>query len=129
MAWIRENTPDEAKFLANSFFAYEENVVVGSDAGWWIPYLAGRANTVPPMTYGQEASSVADYIAQVNGFAREVQDGDLGAAETVQVLKDYGVSHVYVGQKGGTIAVDTLMESAAYELLYHQDRVWIFGVR
>jgi hypothetical protein len=39
-AWIQENLPPEARFLVNSFFAYGGDVVVGADAGWWLPLLA-----------------------------------------------------------------------------------------
>ena len=48
MTWIREHTPAQAKFLVEGFRIYGGRSVVGSDAGWWIPLLADRANTMPP---------------------------------------------------------------------------------
>src|SRR5690606_6528884 len=50
-AWIREQTPEDARFLVNSFFAYGGSSIVGSDGGWWLPLLAGRQTTLPPLTY------------------------------------------------------------------------------
>ena len=49
--------------------------------------------------------------------------------ETIQALKAKGITHVYIGQKGGNLPVEVLLESDAYELAYHKDRVWIFDVR
>ena len=40
--WIRENTPDDAGFLVNSFFAFNNSLNVGSDGGWWLPLLTKR---------------------------------------------------------------------------------------
>jgi hypothetical protein len=53
-SWIQENVPAEARFLVNSFFAYSGSAVVGSDAGWWLPLLAHRQTTLPPLSYGLE---------------------------------------------------------------------------
>ena len=46
--WIRANTPPDATFLVEGFRIYAGSTAVGSDAGWWLPLLAGRANTMPP---------------------------------------------------------------------------------
>jgi hypothetical protein len=129
MAWVERETPETARFLANSFFAYDGNVIVGSDAGWWLPLLSRRENTVPPITYGHEAANEPDYVSQVNDLAYYVENHNLDAPETVQVLKDKGITHVYVGQMGGYLSAETLRSSGAYDMVYHQDRVWIFGVR
>jgi hypothetical protein len=129
MEWIEEHTPASARFLANFFFAYEENVIVGSDAGWWVPLLANRENTVPPITYGHESAHDPDYISKVNEFARYVEDNRLDEPETIQALKANGITHIYIGQKGGNLPVEVVLESDAYDLAYHKDRVWIFDVR
>jgi hypothetical protein len=47
MNWIRENTPQDSRFLVEGFAIYGGTSIVGSDAGWWIPLLARRANTHP----------------------------------------------------------------------------------
>jgi hypothetical protein len=129
MGWIEAHTPDSATFLANFFFAYQDHVIVGSDAGWWIPLLAHRANTVPPITYGHEAAYDPGYIAQVNGLARYLEEHPLDAADTVQVLKENEISHVYVGTMGGNLPLDVMQASPAYVPVYHRDRVWIFEIR
>ena len=129
MQWIEKHTGKESIFLANSFFAYDEHVIVGSDAGWWLPLLAHRQNTVPPITYGHEAAYEPDYISRVNGLARYVASSDLGASETVETLKRVGISHIFIGQQGGYLSWEKLQASELYELAYHKDRVWIFEIR
>jgi len=50
-AWIRMNTSSNAMFLVNSFLAFDETTVVGSDGGWWLPLLSGRRTILPPINY------------------------------------------------------------------------------
>jgi hypothetical protein len=129
MAWIRDNTPANARFLVNSFFAYGGSLVAGSDAGWWIPLLAGRANTAPPITYAPEASSEPNYVTQINDLVRMVQDSAIDDPATVQFLRQNGVSHVYIGQKGGPLLdVERLQASALYRSIYQQGQVQIFEI-
>jgi hypothetical protein len=136
MAWIRENTPKSAKFLINSFFAYGGSVVVGSDGGWWLPLLAGRANTVPPLNYGIEKGPRPDYRIWVNELTAQVQQFGIDSSEVLKLLRDHAVTHIYIGQQGGavnykgpkTLDPNVLLKSSHYRLIYHQDRVWIFEI-
>jgi hypothetical protein len=136
MAWIRENTPNSAKFLINSFFAYGGSVVVGSDGGWWLPLLAGRANTVPPLNYGTEQGPRPDYRIWVNELTAQVQQFGIDSSEVLKLLRDRAVTHIYIGQQGGavnyqgpkTLDLNVLLKSSHYRLIYHQDRVWIFEI-
>jgi hypothetical protein len=136
MAWIRENTPEDSKCLINSFFAYGGSVVVGSDAGWWMPLLARRANTVPPLNYGTEQGTQAGYREWVNEVTAQIQRAGMGDPETTALLKDRGITHVYVGQQqgrvnyGGPHVLDpgAMVESERYDSVYHEDRVWLFEV-
>jgi len=44
-------------------FAYGDSVIVGSDGGWWLPLLARRQTTLPPINYGSEQGVRADYLS------------------------------------------------------------------
>jgi hypothetical protein len=55
----------------------------------------------------------------------------------VAVLCEQGVSHVFIGQLQGLVGIswlsqlytpDELVNQADYELVYHQDRVYIFAL-
>jgi hypothetical protein len=114
----------------NGFFAYGGGLVVGSDAGWWIPLLTGRDNTMPPINYATETSSVPDYWSRVNGIVQRLQDSPLDDPATLQFLEKNGISHVYIGEKGGPLLkVEELQQSSLYQEVYQQDQVWIFEIK
>jgi hypothetical protein len=136
MVWVRENTPADARFLVNSFPAYGGTLVVGSDAGWWMPLLADRANSVPPLNYGTERGPVSDYVAQVNELTYALQRLELNAPETVQMLCERGFTHVYIGQRQGRVnyggphvlSLEEMLRSSSYRLIYQQDKVAILEI-
>jgi hypothetical protein len=135
MAWIRRNVPPGARFLVNGFTAYGGTLVVGSDAGWWIPLLTGRDNTIPPLLYGSEASVEPNYRDTVLEDLLYLQRVTPSSRDGLCFLQSKGVTYVYVGEMGGRVgtpplepllAVDQLSSSPAFEMLYSEDRVRIF---
>ncbi|MCB0216766.1 MAG: hypothetical protein H6648_09065 [Caldilineae bacterium] len=100
MAWIRANTPPDARFLVGSFAAFGDTVQAGDDAGWWLPLLAEpRSSTLPPITYGIERGYAPDYRLRVNALAALWQ-ADLDGAASRAALAEAGVTHAYVGVSG-----------------------------
>jgi hypothetical protein len=136
MAWIRENTSKDARFLVNSLFAYGSSVIAGSDGGWWLPLLAGRANTVPPLNYGTEKGPQPDYREWVNALSVEIRDKGIDHPDVLALLRERGITYVYIGQRQGRVNYDgphvldaqELLASPAFRLIYHQDRVWVFDL-
>ncbi len=145
MDWIRNHTPPDARFLVNSFPAYGGTLVVGSDAGWWIPLLTGRRSTLPPIVYASEAADPPDYLRQVNRVAERLRGHpltvlapvqiDLTPPAALQVLRNEEINYVYHGAQrspgplaADTIAIDPLRQAAGFTLVYEQDGVVIFEV-
>ena len=134
MRWIRANTPADARFLVNGFLAFSGHYTVGADGGWWLPLLAGRANSVPPILYASEAAADPGYFDEVNALTRTIEAADLDSAATVAWLREQGISHAYVGAQGGRVGdpdaplldAAVLLTSPYYRPIYHQDGVWIF---
>jgi hypothetical protein len=133
MTWIKENVPEDAKFLVNAFFAYDDTVIVGSDGGWWIPLLAHRDSTLPPINYGVEQGHQPDYWNSVNAFQAEIQNKRLDQPEVLAALIENGVTHIYIGQqrgrvnnKGLVLNINHLLNSDKFRTIYRQDRVAIF---
>lgn len=132
--WIAANTPEDARFLVNAFFAYEGSSVVGSDAGWWLPLLARRATTLPPLTYVAEEGPRPEYRLWVNGLTAALQGSQLDDERALAALREHGVTHVYIGQRQGRVnyfgpdVLDParLAANPAFRAIYHQDRVWVF---
>jgi hypothetical protein len=137
MAWIKANTPPDAKFLVNGIFVYGGLGVVGTDAGWWIPLLTGRENTIPPLTYVSETPFSPDYPRQVHNLMAQFQASDLSSPKGLALLKEHRITHIYVGQQKGRVwnpgapllSVEALLTAPYYEPVYHEDQVWIFEVQ
>jgi hypothetical protein len=135
--WLRHNTYPADRFLVNSFPAYGGSLIVGSDGGWWLPLLAGRQNTVPPLTYGSELEPGEPYRQQVEDLAHLAQTRDPDDPALLDLLRQQGVTHVYVGQRQGRVNYNgpnlldpgKLLASPHYRPIYHQDRVWIFEIQ
>jgi hypothetical protein len=128
LAWVKGNTPAEARFLVNSEAAYGGGTEVGTDAGWWIPLLASRQNTLPPLVYVNEDSATPGYAASVHQFAKTVRDGAAGSSSVLESLRAAGVTHVFVGARGGYLKPRDMAALPDYETLYHQGNVWVFRV-
>jgi hypothetical protein len=134
--WIQENIPKNGRFLVNSFFAYGDTLIVGSDGGWWLPLLTLRQTTLPPLTYGSEQGPRPDYILWVNQLTSELHAKGITHPDVMALLRERDVKYVYVGQRQGRVnyngpnvlSPDVLLSSPFFRLIYHQDRVWIFEV-
>ncbi len=134
-SWIKENTPPDAKFLVNSFAAYGGSLIAGSDGGWWLPLSANRATTQPPFNYSSERQPTPDYVAWVNALPAAIKAEGLSPAN-MRLLKNRGVSHIYVGQARGATSADnnplldpaSLLKDDRLKLVYRQDRVIVFAI-
>lgn len=137
MAWIKTNTQSDARFLINGFFAYGGSAVAGADAGWWIPLLTGRENTIPPLIFSSETPFTPDYPQQVHNLMAHLENSDLSTAEGLALLVQDRITHIYIGQGEGRVgnpgeallSAQTLLAAPYYEPIYHEDQVWIFEVR
>lgn len=133
-SWIQENVSEEAKFLVNSFFAYQDTLVVGSDAGWWLPLISGRKTTQPPINYAIESEPWPGYIQETNDLIRDISRKGINHPEVLKDLLERGVSHVYIGQQQGRVNgpplldAQTILNSSAFRLIYHKNLVWVFEI-
>jgi hypothetical protein len=143
MQWIRDNTPADARFVVNSFPAYAGSLAAGTDAGWWIPLLAQRATTLPPLNYGGERGERPDYQLGVNALAKKLRGRsltdptpvrvDLSRPVALKTLESNEIDYVYIGahpypghDAADWIDPDTLRASPSFRLVYDHDGVEIF---
>jgi hypothetical protein len=146
MVWIRQHTPPDSRFYVNSFPAYGGTLVAGTDAGWWLPLLAGRPSNLPPLTYGTEWGEEPYYLDRVNLLVEAVRGHpltstdpvsvDLTRPEARQTLRKAGIEYVYIGahaSPGPTAAdhidADRLRNDPAFHLVYNSRGVKIFQFR
>jgi hypothetical protein len=143
MQWIRENTPADARFVINSFPAYGGSLAAGTDAGWWIPFLAQRTVTLPPLTYGSEKAERPDYQRGVNALAKKLRGYDLTDRTSLRIdlsrpvalktLDSNEIDYVYIGahaypghESADWIDPEKLRASPFFRLVYARDGVEIF---
>jgi hypothetical protein len=143
--WIKANTAAEASFYVNGFPAFGGSLVAGSDGGWWLPLLAGRATNLPPLTYGSERGLDPQLYAKVNALAADVRGRplrdetpvaiDLTTAENYARLTAEGFDYVYLGAhpNPGPGAADHIDPGALrqradlFHVVFEQDGVTIFA--
>jgi hypothetical protein len=125
MQWVAAHTPSSARFMVNTFhFGFLPSYVLGSDAGWWLPLLAGRSTITAPMTYSIEGAYSPGFAQ--NLVALDQLDGHLASPQAVALLQVAGIDYVFVGERGGQIDVAELLQSPAFEEEYHDGPVYVF---
>ncbi len=128
--WIRQSVPEEAIFAVQAIQGISPVLMHGIDGGYWIPYMARRRSTLPPMPYVSELSlSEAEPINRVAAESRALP----GDHEALARLRAQGVTHVYVvgprpGPVQGTWKPEDFAADRGYRLVYHQGTVWIFAL-
>jgi hypothetical protein len=134
--WVEANLPPESRFLLNGHLAFYDTTAVGTDGGWWLPLLAGRQTTIPPMNYAFEEEPWTGYQDWINSLYEEIQAKGIDHPDVLDELSERRISHVYIGQQQGSVSqfgqfnfdLQALQASPRYRLVYRQDRVWIFQV-
>ncbi len=136
MAWIEENTPADARFLINGFMAYGGTTPAGADAGWWLPLLAGRQNSIPPLEFTAETPAYLGLARETRDLVAGLQQVGVDSPAGLELLHQYGITHVYIGAKDGRVwntgqpllSAADLQASPDFRLLYHEDNVWVFSL-
>lgn len=136
MAWIRENAPSDARFLVNGFMIYEGYTAIGYDAGWWLPLLAGRANTMPPeYALLNEQPRDPGYSRRAIDLVRALEETPVVSAEGVSLICQQGITHLYVGEgrmrdwqpvPSALFTAEELLASDAFAPLHNSGEAWVF---
>jgi hypothetical protein len=121
-AWIKANTPHDARFLTSWSF-WRPTVVEGRDAGWWLPLLANRNSSVPTQLYFRDASP--DYILQTNRLFQSLNT-PISVSQMYSILQAHNIRYIYIGQRPTLLQPYQFLNSAYYRPIYHAAGVWIF---
>lgn len=125
LQWVAENTPSDAVFAVNSW-RWLGNTWSGADGGAWLVPLVHRASKTPPADYEYNA----DLTRQVVAFNEQLSTiTDWRDPANTDWLKSQGVTHIFIGTRGGTLDPAALMENPSAELLYHQGGAFVFALR
>ncbi len=134
--WIRQNVPEESRFLVNGFVIGQGNMAYGSDAGWWLPYFTHRDNTVPPAQYSMERLEPGTDKVSFARIIREVRDSEGKPGRLRDVLCRENITHVFLGERKGSVGYNIqemipeawLQENPSFTLLFREGnaQVWRF---
>ncbi|HMQ32352.1 MAG TPA: hypothetical protein PKD53_16590 [Chloroflexaceae bacterium] len=131
--WVREHVPPDARVFVNSFPAYAGSVYVGTDGGWWLPFLSGRRTNLDPISYGFEAAEEPGYMQLVIDRNRAVLDHPADSPEAAAALRAGGYAYLYDGPAANPadeyLDPARLDASPLYERVYGDGGVTIWRVR
>jgi hypothetical protein len=121
--WIKTNIPENETIVINPFL-WGYGVYAGSDGGYWISPITGRPTLPPPVLYSLDKNR-----NQIVEQCEKVIDLSSNPVALKEFLYTNQFHHIYVGSKGGVLSPKVLVASGLFTTLYHQDGVWIFGVK
>jgi hypothetical protein len=124
MAWIRQNTPSDSRFIVNAY-RWSGPIWAGSDAGYWLPVLADRATTAPPLFY---AAGPPTGAGEVDRIAASVEMSSADPSRLFDLARQIGARYVYVGTQGGPIDPFALAADSRFRVAYRRDGAWVFDV-
>ncbi len=111
--WAKEHLPEDSLTLVNTE-PWQAGMPLGSDAGWWLPYLAGRTVTFPSVLVSQGNE---EYRIKTMDLAEAVmQSQDLTSPTFIAGLASAGVTHLFVGTRGGPLQPERLDDPHYVEL-------------
>lgn len=125
LRWVEENTAPSARFLINSR-VWQGDMHSGTDAGYWLPALAGREATLPPLVYDHGEEAAVERIRTLAEWT-EQQAGKRGD-ELRPTLLANGITHVFIGSRGGPLVREMFEDVPGYRLTYSNGEAWVFEV-
>jgi hypothetical protein len=125
LGWLDAHLPANAVIAVNGW-NWLAGLWAGSDGGAWILPITGRQTTLPPNDYAYGAPAYQATIAAFN--AQLVQATDAATPAFRSLLHAAGVTHIFIGARGGPLKPEMFVSSPYYHLLYTNGADWIFAV-
>jgi len=125
IAWIKENTPPDARFLIN-VEPWWHSIYRGTDGGWWISVLGDRETILPPFCPGW---GDREYIYKVSEVARRVRALQSCDSDLWELIEEQNITHVYLGVKGGSLQSMWFEDCPGIWPVYDLDGVRIYEIR
>ena len=124
LEWMSDNLPPGSRVAVNAW-QWLGATWAGSDGGAWLTPLTGLEATTPPVDHIYDPALFAR-VRAFNEAALQVEDwGDPAAADW---LRAQGVTHVFVGQRGGFLDPAELSRNPRLALLFQSEGTFVFAV-
>ena len=125
LRWAAENT-DPQDLILIAGFRWQNDVYMGSDAGYWLPIVSNRATTLPPLIYDLKPRSERE---RIRDLAIQVERAGSNAEQLYLVASEAGAKYVFVASRPGPINAKVLRESDKFEMVYDSGRAKIFLIK
>lgn len=122
--WIDTNLSPDARVAVNAW-QWLGVTWAGSDGGAWVVPLTGREATTPPVDHIYNRDLFAT-VRAFNEAAMTVADWSKPAAAAW--LAEQGVTHVFVGQRGGYFDPAELSRNPSLNQIFHHEGTFVFAV-
>ena len=123
--WLDTHLPANAVIAVNGW-NWLSSLWAGSDGGAWILPVTGRQTTLPPNDYAYGSAAYQKTIAAFNRQLAQSTDATTPAFQSL--LHAAGVTHIFIGARGGPLKPEMFVGSPYYQLLYTNGADWIFKV-
>jgi hypothetical protein len=124
LEWVAQNVPAEAHFATNAWH-WQYGIWANSDGGAWLWPWLGMRGTMPPLDYYYEKEWWQTVNATNEALAKIT---DARSPEMLNLLEREGVTHVFIGARGGNLKPEMFVGVPEYKLLYTNGAAWVFEV-
>ncbi|HEY9122683.1 MAG TPA: hypothetical protein VIM80_06775 [Brevefilum sp.] len=120
--WIRENTPEDARFFINTTH-WQNGVYRGVDGGGWILPYTGRWSLVPTVFYG--FSPDKEQYLQLRDWGEAASEMTGCSDEFRRIVGEADLDYVYIREGIGGLWTEGLAGCEGLERVYGNESVWI----
>jgi len=129
MKWIEDKISPDALIAVNGIEpAWSPGWFVGSDAGYWIPLLAHRSTTMPPMIYPLEWGDSEELTSMLEASQAFLAWNKDPSAPLDTILRQHGITHIFAGSREPRLALAELARTAGLSEIARLDRNRIYEV-
>jgi hypothetical protein len=124
--WIRENTPEDARFYINTTH-WQNGVYRGVDGGGWILPYTGRWALVPTIFYG--FSPDKEQNQQLRDWGEAASEIETCSEEFWRIVEEVDADYVYIREGIGSLQEEGLAGCEGMESVYEDSNVRIWQLR
>ena len=123
--WIRENTPEDARFFINTTY-WQNDVYRGVDGGGWLLPYTGRWAVVPTVFYG--FSPDIEHVSELRNLGKTASEIDGCSSKFRHLIESAGIHWFYIHLDQGALQPDGLLKCENVSIAYQNSKVWIFQI-
>jgi hypothetical protein len=123
--WIRDHTPDDARFFINTTY-WLSGIYRGVDGGGWILPYTGRWALVPTVLFS--SASNTNFIQFYTHLGKDAHN--INACDDLlwSLVNQYHLSHLYIRIDAPNLQPEDLINCDQVDLVYQNKSVFIFEV-